>query len=669
VGLYFRSRHYAEAQDLLQQFQQVTAGGLGRLAAEVSLSAREDPERTLQLARQAVSKTSGDYQDHLWLGQVLGMLPKPKEADEELRRAKEAEEELRRAVELADKRPEPWVALVQFLSTRGRRDEAKRETAKAAAKLPADTGPVALAACWEAVGDRAAAAEQYKKALASRPDDPGLHQAVSLFHLRGGETDQAVTHLRKILELRETTPSQAAAARRTLAVTLAGRGNYQRSTEALALLKENAAGGKRVSPDDQRTIALIQAFRPGDRTKAIRNLEAAFLQVPPTDDERFLLAALYAVGRDHVRTREEFTRLLTANASPNPGYIAAFVHVLIQQGELDSADHWLGELEKLRPQEPRTAALKARVLHAKALILHEKGQVLDAREKDDQAADYLRKFAAAAAKDPARQLAVGRLLDEIGKPGEAELYLRAYAQARAKEDPASSVPLIDHLGQQDRLKEALDLCEKLRGKVSDETMVPVWFRCLRAARKDEVQIRRVEAWVQADLREHPGKPLFALALANLRDLQGRDEEAEKIYRDVLGYEPRNVIALNNLAVLLAFRGNHGDEALRHIDKAIEIAGPLPGLLDSRAIVYLSQGQWQRAARDLEEVVSTVPSPSSYLRMARAYMMAGDTREARAILGKEEHWRAKLADFHPLERPVYEKFLSEHKTLLRDSGGG
>jgi predicted Zn-dependent protease len=637
VRLYLQSRHYVEAQDLLRRLQQASGtAGLGRLAAEVSLSAREDPTRSLELARQAVSEKSTDFQDHLWLGQVLTVLGKPKEA----------EKALRRAVELAEKRPEPWVALVQFLSAQGRRDEARQETARAVAKLPPDTDPVALATCWEAVGDRAAAAALYKKALASRPDDPGLHQAASQFHLRGGETDQAVAHLRKILELRGTAPPLAAWARRSLALTLAGGRNYQRSTEALGLLKEHATG-KQFSAEDRRVMALIQATRPGDRKEAIRNLEAAFLQVPPTDEERFLLACLHMASRDQTRAREEFVRLLTASASPNPGYLAVFVQLLIQQGELGAAAHWLDELEKLQPKELRTAALKARLLHA--------------RKEDEQAVAFLREFAAAAT-DPARQLMAGRMLDEIGSPAEAERYLRAFAQERGKEDPSSLIPLIEHLGRRGRLKEALNLCEQLRGKVPEETMVPVWFRCLRSGPRDDAQCRRVEAWVEADMRKQPDKALFALALANLRDLEGKVQEAEKAYRSVLRHDPGNLIALNNLAALLAFRGEQGAEALAYIEKAIELAGPLPGLLDTRAIVYLSQGQGQRAARDLEEVVGVEPSPTSYLRLARAYSLVGDSREARVAIRKVQDPRGKVADFHPLERPAYEQ-------LLRDLGDG
>jgi tetratricopeptide (TPR) repeat protein len=631
VDLYYGKRRYAEAQAVLTRVQpSVSPGDLGRLAAEVSLSAGEAPEQTLQLVRQAVRADSRDYRDHLWLGLILPSLQK----------SEEAEKELRRAVELGPSHPEPRVALVQHLAGKGKTEEAEKFLAQAAEKLPAEAAPLALAACCEAVGDRDRALEHYKKALALRPDDPAVQQTVGLFYLRKGDATQASVHLRKVLENSSTPAPLAAATRRSLALMLASSGSYQRCKDALDLLAENTRG-QQAQPEDQRVIALIHACQPGGRAEAIRNLEASFAQMPPEEGERFLLARLYAGQRDWPHARQQFVQLLTANASPNPGYLAVFVQLLIQQDELEEAENWL---EKLDPKDFRTAALKARLWHAS--------------KKDDDARALLRQWGMTSAKDPAVQLAVASLFDAFGYPAEAESYYRA---AQVKDKPASQIPLITYLGRQNRLKEALDLCEQLKGKVPEETMVQVWFNCLRASsHKDEPQWQRVEGWVQAAMRKDPGQVLFALALANLRDLEGKDDEAEKIYREVLRQNPDNRLALNNLAVLLAFRGNAGNEALEHINHALELAGPQPGLLDSRAIVYMSLGQWQQAVRDLEDVGSMEPSLAHSLRLARAYLMGGDRRAALLTLRKAKtpNDNIKLTDFHPLERPVYEQVLRD-----------
>jgi tetratricopeptide (TPR) repeat protein len=646
VELYQQHRQYAEAQKVLQKVPWTSGqGGLGQLAAQVALSVREDPEQTLQLAVRAAPSSSRDYRDHLWLGQMLVALKKPQDG----------EKELRRAVELGPKSPDTWVALVQFLSADGREQEARGLIPRAAAALPSEATPLALAACYEAVGDRDAAAREYQQALTAAAGDLSVHHAKSLFHLRGGEAEKAATHLTYLANSPKATPAQAAWARRTLALLLASGGDYQRSTEALALLEKNVRE-RRATAEDRRAVALIQARRPGGRREAIRSLEAAFLQVPPSDDERFLLAYLYAASRDWPRARGQFLRVLTAAAGPNLGHLAVFVHLLIEQRELDDAEHWLAELQKAEPKELRTLALEARLHHARAL----KAPPDEARKENERAVTLLKECAAAAAQDPARQLAVGQLLEQLGYSAEAGPYFEAYARLRGPKDPAGLIPWVTYLGRQNRLKEALDLCEQLQARVPDETLAHVWIGCLRSGKPDAEHCSRAENWIRLGLQKQPTSAVMTLSLANLRDLQDRPEEAEKIYRELLQRDPRNVVAGNNLAALLAFRSNQGGEALEVIQRALDSGGPLPDLLDTRACVYMALGRWSEAVRDLEEVVSQDPNPASYLRLARALAMAGERQAALAALGKARAAGGglKLSDLHPLERPVYDRFVHE-----------
>src|SRR5262249_47253923 len=91
-------------------------------------------------------------------------------------------------------------------------------------------------------------------------------------------------------------------------------------------------------------------------------------------------------------------------------------------------------------------------------------------------------------------------------------------------------------------------------------------------------------------------------LAALRTRQGRYGDAEAVYRQVLGREPRNTAALNNRSCLLALRGR-ADEALTLVGRALAVEGPVPFLLDTRALAYLGKKRSDRAVKDLEEAVT------------------------------------------------------------------
>src|SRR5262249_56698093 len=109
VRMLFDLRRFVEADQIIRRLpeQAPLSGELVKLAAEVSLR-RQDGQRAVELAQTAADE-SRDYREHVWVGQVLWAVG----------RNDEAEGHLRRAVALEEERPEPWVALVQFLARTG----------------------------------------------------------------------------------------------------------------------------------------------------------------------------------------------------------------------------------------------------------------------------------------------------------------------------------------------------------------------------------------------------------------------------------------------------------------------------------------------------------------------------------------------------------------------
>ena len=83
------------------------------------------------------------------------------------------------------------------------------------------------------------------------------------------------------------------------------------------------------------------------------------------------------------------------------------------------------------------------------------------------------------------------------------------------------------------------------------------------------------------------------------------DKASALYREVLTKEPKNVIALNNLAYLLALQGNDG-LASELIGIAIETAGPITSLLDTRAKIHFKGGRTEQAVDDLKQAISQSP---------------------------------------------------------------
>ena len=92
------------------------------------------------------------------------------------------------------------------------------------------------------------------------------------------------------------------------------------------------------------------------------------------------------------------------------------------------------------------------------------------------------------------------------------------------------------------------------------------------------------------------------------------------------------MVLNNLSFLAALAGSKAGEAdpLALVQEAADIVGPNSDILDTRAVVYISQKKYERAIRDLEMSVTDNPTASKYYHKALAHYLANDMSAGRSV---------------------------------------
>ena len=158
-----------------------------------SHSRRRITPQALNLAKKAVSAQSNNYQDHIWLGQVLWIIGQRAATEgrkEEMKsRNVEARNELLRAVQLGRDRPDAWVALIQILVRMDQRGEAEAYLAEAEKALSEADSPLALAQAHEALGNVDRVEPLLRKALDNKPGDVVTIQALAN-HLIKSEPDE-----------------------------------------------------------------------------------------------------------------------------------------------------------------------------------------------------------------------------------------------------------------------------------------------------------------------------------------------------------------------------------------------------------------------------------------------------------------------------------------------
>jgi Tfp pilus assembly protein PilF len=160
------------------------------------------------------------------------------------------------------------------------------------------------------------------------------------------------------------------------------------------------------------------------------------------------------------------------------------------------------------------------------------------------------------------------------------------------------------------------------------------------------------------LQKKPRSPSLYRSLAALRNLQEQYFEAQQLYRDALKIDAKDVLAMNNLAWLVSLNDGKGKEALQLLQEAENVAGPLPDLLDTRAVTYLIQGDSARAITLLEDVIAVSPTATDYFHLARAHAMARDRLAAATALKKAQELGLQSRILHPLERQVFRQLHAD-----------
>jgi tetratricopeptide (TPR) repeat protein len=540
----------------------------------------------------------------------------------------------------------PWrIAILEAESCLRRNDEpAQRQegikqalqrvkTAEADAKDSAE-GLVEVAQAYEQLGSRDDAdrtLEKLEKALAGTPDAYLVRAKVCM-----GRSDAigAEKAARQALALDKASEPALA----MLVGILIAQDGQKRWDEAIDLLVKgdgaDAAAGSR-----RRYAARLLMRRGGDsRIKAKELIEKSIAGAKnPAIEDRMLLAQIHEAVGDMAAARKEYAAIVDrkdVKQEQQFASIVAYVTFLLRHNataEAKDLNDLLKRLEELRPDSVSPVELHVRCL--------------DAQKRSKEIEPYLEKAAIRL---------LGRLRSDapngkLAPPAEAqfcavigELYslvdlpvaAKAWYENALKLDPNQYAAAAVFLARARNLSQAITLCiDAAKGDPSARPAITL-ATILAGGSSGPRDAERVEPLLAKAVAEHKDNVELLNAIANLRITGDRQEDACQLYRRVLELEPKNILALNNLSGLLAEQAGKADEAVKYADRAIELSGPQPGLLDTKGTALLYAGKLEDARRLFEEAVkSPNPDPRYHLHLAAACLRLGKMDDARKSLEK------------------------------------
>ena len=128
----------------------------------------------------------------------------------------------------------------------------------------------------------------------------------------------------------------------------------------------------------------------------------------------------------------------------------------------------------------------------------------------------------------------------------------------------------------------------------------------------------------------PRDRIFQMYLGDNALARGDFAAAEARYRVVLFIDPRNILALNNLAFALVKQSKGGAVALA--EQANELAPDKSALLDTLAMALAGEREFSRAISTQKKVIELEPANANWrLNLARIYILASDNAQAQKEL--------------------------------------
>lgn len=646
VRLLVESKKSAEAEAVLSRVQQRAVLPVEKqrsMLTQIAPLLRSSVVQ--QFVQQAWSDDTPDPRELVWQGKMLW--------DTGDKAA--AYQSFRSAVDKGRHLPETWITLAEALFADGKTDEARQLIDQARRSLPADLAHRVVAACHEALQEHDRAVQEYRQMMEAGILDPmSLRRYVRLLILTGRTADAIASLQRLLAEPNSLEAADRAWVRRNLAVLGIAERTPEQFERGFELLRQNEAENGR-SVDDLRAKVVLWSQQPNHgqtptpRQQAIRLLEEMVRRGEASREDRFVLARLHDVEGNWDKAEPHY-RAAAATDRRNPMPLAHLARRMLQKGKLQEAEAVVQQVEALAPNSVLAVNLRCRLLFQQNRIgplLQHLATFISGKEKADDTLQQC--FLAATLLD--EFVRRGRSLSAEDRMRLREMALQYYERSiRARpEAVVRIVGLWSHTGEREA---ALRWLRDPRMKIPVNLRASAEITALREAHADEAQCQLVEQWLRATARQHPEVSLD-LHLAELAEFRHDFATAAQLYRQVLAQQPNHVVALNNLAWVLAHQGPSA-EALQLVQRAIVGVGPIPDLLDTRARVYLALGRAIEAIQDLEDAIAEAPTALRYFHLAMAHDRAGNAGAAQDAM----RWALELGfderDLHPVDLPDLER---------------
>lgn len=529
---------------------------------------------------------------------------------------------------------------------------------------------LALAAQAQLIkGDAAGADASLARAARLKPDDLRVRLALALSAVAKGKGAPALAEVRAV-----------AAADKGTTADLALIEVLMRSKDTAAALK--AVDALAVKTPEDPLVEHLRGritLQAGDPAGARRHFEAALQRLPDYTPAVAALAGLDLTDKQPAAAKARFEALLQRN----PKHVAALLSLAELAARTGAAPAEVGRLltdavaadpanvasrSLLADHQMATNQAKAALETARAGLattpdhpdlLERQGRALMATGDPLQAVTSFSKLATLQPRSALPHLLLAEAQTAARNPAAAATAVRKAAEIAPDNLQVLQAQLVQAV-RENRAEQAQAIARKVQALAPDEAMGYTmeggvelrrrnWDAAVALLRKAVARNRPGEApqWLHVALvsggktaeadafaqdwrKKHPDDMAFVQSLGDQAMTAGNHAAAEAAYRQVVEKLPESVLALNNLAYVLATQKKPGGVQLA--EKAAQLAPRSAAVMDTLATALAAEQDLPRAIEVQKKAVDVAPdSPDYRLGLARLLLLSGDKAGARTEL--------------------------------------
>jgi tetratricopeptide (TPR) repeat protein len=263
-------------------------------------------------------------------------------------------------------------------------------------------------------------------------------------------------------------------------------------------------------------------------------------------------------------------------------------------------------------------------------LLQARGRDKEAKERIDGLVAKLTERTRDENTKAQRYLAIGKLYTSVSAHADAEKWYRRMMELL----PNGYIPVVQSMLAQGKRKEAIEFCLSISDGKPNAELATLLANIMTAPDKPVDDIPAARAAIETAIKANGENVELLHAEAVRQASLGQYDDAIATFRRVLEIDPENALALNNFATVLAERPNQRGEALELIQRAIDLRGRIPALLDTHGTILLKIGDAKQAIISLEEATAGGAADARYyLHLAAAYQQAERYEDAQRMLSE------------------------------------